>query len=162
MNLDLVEVRRAVVGLGVPARVAHELESACPRLVARQLALAVSADHVRAGEDLVRAVGRALLRVVAAARSPPAPARCPAATAHCAAGDDADGLCELQHERRVVGRLDARDLVRLAVRELLDADDRVESRRPVAVGDADGRKRALDRVLDVGALDGRGPASGGL
>ena len=61
-HLDLVHVRRLVVGRLVPVRVADEVDAAAG-LVADRLARRVVLDHVRAGRDLVLAVHRRVLLV---------------------------------------------------------------------------------------------------
>ena len=112
--LDPVEVGGLEVRRLVPARVPDERQPLLRR-VPGDIALAVVLDHVRPGEDLVLAVGRGFARVVllgVVLRD-----RGRAGHAERAAvreGEDANRLGRIDHERRGVGSLDARDVLGLS------------------------------------------------
>ena len=149
LDRDRVDVGGLVVGRRVPVRVAHELDLGARR-VAGELARLVVLDHVRTGRDLVVAVrGRLLavelLRVLLRHRR---------RGRHRQRGGD-DGAArgvELEDDRLVVGRLDARDLVRLAVLERLQARQGSHVGAHVRPCDLRG-EAALEPVLDVGRGD---------
>ena len=138
------DVGGAEVGLRVPVRVAHQLDAAVGD-PADRLALGVVLDHVRAAGHLELRVGGRVLGVVL----PGVLARHGSGRGQDERrGRDAGGRAlEVDLQRVVARRLDALDVL-VGAGLLGLADDAVEVRRHVRVGDVLG-ERALERVLDV-------------